>query len=135
MVSTKTILIVDDDSDDQYLICTIFKRSQISFSPTFASSLDDARKQLSAETFDIVTLDGNLRGDMGYHLISDIKNSSSCNARIIMFSGQDECVAEGLRRGADYGFSKNLLMQPMKFSESFDSLIPVKVPAKIKQQS
>ncbi len=104
----------------------------MSFYVTFCSSLADAREKLSEVVFDVIVLDGALSTfpdrSMGYDLIPDIKSSSSCKAKVIMFSGQDEYVAEGMNRGADYGFSKNLLMRPMKFSESFDSLIPAKVP-------
>jgi len=101
---------------------------QMSFYVTFCS-LADARKKLSEVVFDVIVIDGALStpGSMGYDLISDIKSSASCKAKIIVFSSQDEYVAEGMS-GADYRFSKSiLLIQPMKFSESFDSLIPVSV--------
>ncbi len=130
MSFTKNILIVDDNSDDQALICRMFKRSNLSFIPTYASSLDEARQKLYERKFDVITLDGILSSfpfeEFGYQLISDIRKSNSRNAVIIMFSGDPAFLEQGLYNGVDYVYSKELFTMNMRFDEDF-KLVPVLV--------
>lgn len=124
---TKKILIVDDNEDDQMIICYLFKKSQIPFIPTYALSLDDAKQKLLEEKFDVVTLDGLLSRvpvkSFGFELIPSIRNSESKDAKIIMLSGVEEYVQQGLSLGADVGYPKSLLSPRFKFDTNLN-LIP-----------
>jgi len=131
----KSILIVDDDPNDQQLVARLFKRS-FAFCPTYASSLTEARKKLQQQQFDIVVLDGFLPdildGGYGYQLIPDVQKMQSIRCVVLMISGERVHVQKGLdlcknlEIAIHFGFSKSDIDKNVKLNEKFE-LVPIRV--------
>ena len=135
MSKIKSILIVDDDQNDQHIIARLFKRS-FSFCPTYASSFPEARAKLSNQQFDIVVLDGYLpdllHGGYGYQLIPDVQKTQSSRCIILMISGERIHIQKGLELcknleiAVHFGFSKSDISKDVKLTEEFE-LVPIQV--------
>jgi two-component system, OmpR family, phosphate regulon response regulator PhoB len=97
-----TILVVDDEPDIREVIRFALEGAE--FRVTEAAHAEDARKQLGAESPDLILLDWMLPGRSGLELAAQIKQNPKTRAiPIIMVSarGEEEDRIRGLDTGAD----------------------------------
>ncbi|MBO0934312.1 response regulator [Fibrella aquatilis] len=107
-MTTKHVLIVDDEADICLLLSGLLRR--LGYQPTCAHFLEDGRQCLSRQHFDAVFLDLNLPDGLGFDLLPLIKreDSSPEKAKVVMISAFDG-AAERKRatdQGADYFMGK-----------------------------
>ena len=121
------LLIVDNDSSDQRSVDGLFKRSMCvngwSLTVFFASCHTDARDLLEKHQFDIITLDGLMGLEMGYHLIPSIQQLQK-SATIIMISGDNDSLTKGMLARAHFGFSKKDITEQVMLNTDFQ-LVPI----------
>jgi two-component system, NtrC family, response regulator PilR len=79
------ILLVEDDPNNLKLLNVIIKSRFPTFSVYNATTINDAKKQLSKFDFHLVITDINLPDGFGYDLLNHV-NSSAC---VIGISGED----------------------------------------------
>lgn len=94
------VLIVEDDAGEARLIGEIlhqFLLADVSVAP----DLDSARRQMSSEDFDVVTLDYNLNDESGLSLLEDIAEGED-NPPVVVVSGfnQAHVAARSFELGA-----------------------------------
>ncbi len=123
----KNILIVDDCHRDQQLVANLFKRNlhekATSLTIACASSLSEAKKHLSIQQFHVITLDGCMGLEFGYHLIPSIAEFQTQAPTIIMISGHNDSIKKGIAAGAHFGFSKTELTNDVMLNDTFQ-LVP-----------
>lgn len=132
-----SILIVDDNWDDQEKVMRLFKRtltglSKCSITVVRASSFTEAKKHLSNQEFTIITIAGEFRGFIntipGYALIPLIKEHQHQNPKIIMIDNEQLLIRYGLKNGVDIAFQKQTIEGDVKLDENF-KLISILQPA------
>lgn len=105
MMSTKRVLIVDDEADICLLLSGLLMR--MGYQPTCANFLEEGRQRLAQQTYDAVFLDLSLPDGVGFELLSHIRTMTG-NTKVIMISAFDG-LAERKRasqEGADYFIGK-----------------------------
>ncbi len=98
----RRLLVTEDDP----LLMALYKRSLKEldgFDITYAPSLEDARKLLATDQFDLALLDLNLasaHGREGLELLTDLRRTQ--HSTVVMMSSDDDedTIAECTRRGA-----------------------------------
>lgn len=144
MKGAHNILIIDADNRS---VSTLFKRSIGEFTESSicidcVTSFDEAKRSLKEHTFDIVSLGdiipGFQNGFFGSKLIPFIKNSTSCNATIVLMYSDDRylneshtlCLMEGFSESQIKGVNKNEIRKDVKLNKNFE-LIPIRQSATI----
>jgi two-component system, OmpR family, response regulator len=96
---TKHILVVEDDSDINQLLCKILKKS--GYSPQPAYSGTEAMIYLERQEWDMVLLDLMLPGLLGEELLVTINEKSSTPVIVISAKEEQQTKITTLRLGAD----------------------------------
>ena len=107
----KKILVVDDDTALQNLICRFFKYNNYVTESAF--DCKTARQKLIKFKPDLVILDVNLPDDTGLNLCQQIRNN---NIMVVMLTSMDDTnyVLEAYAKGADDYITKPFNLQILK---------------------
>jgi len=97
------ILVIEDDSDINNLLCSLLEQNNYGFMPAFSGT--EGLLLLQSNTFDLVLLDLMLPGKDGLEVLQVIKDASSKNSNVpvIMLTAIDskEQVVTLLKAGAN----------------------------------
>lgn len=104
-VSSKRVLIIDDESDICLLLSGLLRK--LGYIPTCAQYIEEGRQCLLSQQYDAIFLDLNLPDGLGFDLLPLIREDQ-VNARVIMisaFDGQAE-RRRAVDQGADFFVGK-----------------------------
>jgi CheY-like chemotaxis protein len=117
MSPTIRILLIEDDPDDQLLM-----RESLaglggdgeSYALTVTDSLDDARRRLSEQSFDLILSDLTLPGSQGLDTVKTVVQASPDVPVVVITGLRNESMAvEALRLGAQDYLEKGSLQAPI----------------------
>src|SRR5690625_3435447 len=93
------ILVVEDDSDINRLLCQIIEDAGYTSQPAFSGT--EALMYLEKQAWDLILLDLMLPGKSGEELLSIIRKQSDVAIIVISAKGEQFTKIEMLRSGAD----------------------------------
>jgi len=115
MVSTKKILIVDDEETLTFSLYQSFQLWNQHYDVVTAASGDEAIKKLMVSEFDLVITDISMPGMSGIELLSQIRAHYPKTEVIIMTAyGSEEKREEAIRNGARYYLEKPFEIKELK---------------------
>jgi len=94
-----SILVVEDDSDINYLLCTLMRKQGYQTESAFSGS--EAKLLLAMKSYDLVVLDLMLPGMSGEELIADIRSRSFVPIIVISAKVETKGKVIALKSGAD----------------------------------
>jgi cyclic di-GMP phosphodiesterase len=100
---TASILVVDDEELIQDLLIRILRRGSYK-NVTVASSSECANKLLETQSFDLILTDMTMPGKSGIELLTDIRESHSDIATLMISGAADEGLAEKALSLGAYGY-------------------------------
>ncbi len=123
MSTELSILIVDDNPGDVYLICEMLAESEgTNFTVQSVSRIADALTLMESETFGVVLLDLNLPDSFGLETFDVVRNIAPLAAIVILTGlGEQELALSALQKGADDflvkgEFSGSTLLRSVRYS-------------------
>lgn len=93
------ILVVEDDSDINRILCRYLEKEQYQVIPAFSGT--EAKLRLSIEAYDLILLDLMLPGITGEELIHEIRKTSQTPIIVISAKSSLEDRVSMLKNGAD----------------------------------
>ena len=114
-LKVRSILVIDDDSDDYEIVCEAVKAIDPSITVKFLDRFEDCSKY-QGHTFDIVLLDINMPYRDGFDWLKEIRRQGRTNLPVIMYtnSANPANIIKAYENGATLYYTK---------PESFSSLV------------
>ncbi|GAB4459383.1 MAG: hypothetical protein Kow0031_39420 [Anaerolineae bacterium] len=132
-MSSKRILVVDDDPDMCFLVAHAIKSLDTTFQVETANSTGDALKKVDRTHFDLIVTDYMMPGRTGLELISAVSELSADTRYVIMTAHHDTGGVRGLAGKMNVGFVSKPFMLPEIISAVQEALTaaPVAVPSSV----
>jgi CheY-like chemotaxis protein len=118
---TPRLLVIDDDVIQRTIISKI--GTQTGYETASAASFREAKRLLSEQQFDCITLDLSLGEQSGVLLLHTMVETNN-RVPVIIVSGAEEHILEATMRIArTLGLDSQLLNKPLKLAELRESLV------------
>lgn len=121
MSDEKQMLLVEDDENLCQLIGMMFKNKNIAITET--DNYDEGIRLCEERDFDIVVLDYNVKGGIGWDIAKELKRHPAQygDARTVLMSGTINI--EGMSGSAEYDLVDAFIQKPFEVSDFIDKVM------------